>query len=704
MGNQITNGRNHKKNIIKLSLNSISTNSFVQDNLSLYNNKEKDIKKFAIDKEKIISNILYKNENKSINQIDLNKKSRINSHNNQIICLSSNSKKIVKPKKMENNNISSKIYLDKNICGRVKNYNKYDLNYNRIKNCKIYQNSSNEKNKLSHDNSKKTLNKEKDKNIIGTNNYFDMNEVNTIYYSNEDKDNKSSLNSSKFINFDIINEKITLTDRLELTNESNCNNNKLYQINKNELDKNIDLKKSNYFEIEFEDYIKKLNLDEVNLDKELIERPLYFEVNKKYKKNKSKKVFKNNIIDEKYKYLSKNRNKKIKSTLFGSNIFTNSFKKNKLNNITIVSKSYQNKKCESKRIAYKGMGDINSNSKNNIKEYNNKLSNKKQNIKTNFPYQQKLSRELYLNLKKEKSAIPISSSNQMISNFLYDISNSKEFNSFNDSKNSKKNDIIHKDYFNFKRLIHKNFYNLNVSDSIMSSKIKRNINFNNIKSLSTSRIESLSSKDKKLSKYVRKGVFDKYLKSSCQSVNSSQNKYIHKIGCSHGKKINLSNHNIIDEKIKKKKFKIIHIFKNSIFNHPVLSKSNDNKINNIKNNNIKKNNFFRNNDNKFIYKISSSSNNIFEKKCDFKLDNYKKMSNIEIKLLLNSKNSSIGERKISPIIKNKNFNNISNNYENQICISNKKIFKFKRKSFNLFAKNLNENQNKFKNILNSHCK
>ena len=61
--------------------------------------------------------------------------------------------------------------------------------------------------------------------------------------------------------------------------------------------------------------------------------------------------------------------------------------------------------------------------------------------------------------------------------------------------------------------------------------------------MSTSRIESLSSKEKKLSKYVRKGVFDKYLKSSCQSVNSSQNKYIHKIGCSHGKKINLSSHN-----------------------------------------------------------------------------------------------------------------------------------------------------------------
>jgi len=698
MGNQIVNGRNHKKNIIKLSLNSISTNSIIQDNLSLYNNKEKDIKKFIIDKEKFIPNILYENDNKSINQTELNKKAKINSYNNKIICLSSYPKKIDKTKKLENSNIPSKIYIDnlkQTIYNRTKNYDEYDLDDDRIKNNKIYQNSSKEKNKFSHDNFHNKLSKEKDKNSMGKNNLFDLEEVNTIYYSNED--NKSSLNSSKFINFDIINEKVTLTDRLELTNQSNYNNNKLYQINKIDLNKNKDLKKGKYFEIEFEDYIKKLNLEEVNLDKELIERPLYFEVNKKYKKNKSKKVIKNNNIDKNYKFLSINRNKKIKSSLFDSNIFTNSFKKNKLSNITILSKSYLNRKCESKRIPHEGIKDMNSNSKNNIKEYKNKLSNKKQNIKTNFPYQQNLSRELYLNLKKEKSAFPSINSNQLISNFLYDISNSKEFNSFNESKNSKNNDTIHKDYFNFKRLIHKNFYNLNNSDSLVSSKIKRNINFNNIKSVSTSRIETLSSKDKKLCKNGRNGVFGKYLKSSFQSVHSSQNKYIYKIGCSLGKKINLSSHNISDEKIKKKKYKIIHIFKNKIFNNSVLSKSNENKINRIKKNKIKKNNYFRNNDNNFICKRSSSRNNIFEFNSDYKFDNCKIKNNIEVKLLLNHKNSSIGNRKISPIIKNKNINNISNNNnKNKFSISNKKIFQFKRKSFNFISKNLNENQNKFK--------
>ena len=636
MGNQIVNGRNHKKNIIKLSLNSISTNSVIQDNLSLYNNKEKDIKKFVIDKEKFIPNILYENDNNSINQTELNKKAKINSYNNKIICLSSNSKKIDKTKKLENSNIPSKIYIDnikQTIYNRAKNYNEYNLDDDRIKINKIYQNPSNEKNKISHDNFHNKLSKEKDKNIIGKNNLLDLEEVNTIYYSNEDKDNKSSLNSSKFINFDIINEKVTLTDRLELTNKSNCNNNKLYQINKNDLNKNKDLKKGKYFEIEFEDYIKKLNLEEVNLDKELIERPLYFEVNKKYKKNKSKKVYKNNNIDKNYKFLSINRNKKIKSSLFDSNIFTNSFKENKLSNIDILSKNYQNKKYDSKRIPHEGIKDMNSNSKNNIKEYNNKLSNKKQNIKTNFPYQQNLSRELYLNLKKEKSAFPSINSNQLISKFLYDISNSKEFNSFNESKNSKKNDTIHKDYFNFKRLIHKNYYNLNISDSLVSSKIKRNINFNNIKSVSTSRIESLSSKDKKLCKNGRNGVFGKYLKSSFQSVHSSQNKYIYKIECSRGKKINLNSHNISDEKIKKKRYKIIHIFKNKIFNNSVLSKSNENKINRIKKNNIKKNNYFRNNDNNFICKKSSSRNNIFEYKSDYKFDNGKIKNNIEVKFL-----------------------------------------------------------------------
>jgi hypothetical protein len=214
--------------------------------------------------------------------------------------------------------------------------------------------------------------------------------------------------------------------------------------------------------------------------------------------------------------------------------------------------------------------------------------------------------------------------------------------------------------------------------------------------VSTSRIESLSSKDKKLCKNGRNGVLGKYLKSSCQSVHSSQKKYICKIGCSRGKKINLSSHNISDEKIKKKKYKIIHIFKNKIFHHSVLSKSNENKKNRIKNNNIKKNNYFRNNDNIFICKRSSSGHNIFEFNSDYKFDNYKRINNIDIKLLLNSKNPSIGKRKISPIIKNKNFNNISNNYKNKKSISNKKIFQFKRKSFNFIAKNLNENQNKFK--------
>ena len=185
MGNQIINGRNHKKNIIKLSLNSISTNSIIQDNLSIY--KEKDIKKFAIDKEKFIPNILYENDNKSINQTELNKKAKINSHNNKIICLSSYSMKINKPKEMENSLKSSKIYINNiknNFYNRTKiNYNGYNYNENRFKNCKILQNSSNEKNKLSHDNFLNKLNKDKDKdkNIIGKNKFLDLNMNKGLY-------------------------------------------------------------------------------------------------------------------------------------------------------------------------------------------------------------------------------------------------------------------------------------------------------------------------------------------------------------------------------------------------------------------------------------------------------------------------------------------------------------------------------------------
>ena len=114
------NGRNYKDNIIKLSLNSFSTNTAINnDNISAYNNKKlKNLKNIGFTEENYFSKILQSeqintyNKKSVLNNININKeylknsRNGVNSQKNKIIFLSSYSSK---KKKQNLNKRESKI-------------------------------------------------------------------------------------------------------------------------------------------------------------------------------------------------------------------------------------------------------------------------------------------------------------------------------------------------------------------------------------------------------------------------------------------------------------------------------------------------------------------------------------------------------------------------------------------------------------------
>ncbi len=172
MGNQVKNGRNDKNNIIKLSINSFSTNSAIQDNISSYNNKKiKYIKSPSKLNEKYFSKIFpSKNKGKNIKNYQLNKtninslnkesinnsKNTIFSQKNNIIFLSSYSLKTRKLKKK--NNINKK--LDKNNKTNINNkfvHNELDSKINIPKNQNNLKNIKKEKYKKSKDLKKRII-------------------------------------------------------------------------------------------------------------------------------------------------------------------------------------------------------------------------------------------------------------------------------------------------------------------------------------------------------------------------------------------------------------------------------------------------------------------------------------------------------------------------------------------------------------------
>ena len=329
MKNLAKNGRNYKNNIIKLSLNSFSTNSAIHDNFSSINSKklknfeknrkinEPNISKaFPSEKTSNISENK-KSYNNGNNKNSINKesiktvhKNSINSQKNLIILLSSYSLKEIPKKKGKNvikNNLQNNKPNNKNIHNEL---------YSKINNSGEKKLKNNEKEechrskKLICDIFKEFNKQKKSPNKNNRNKYIELMQMNSIQYTKDNQDNKSSIKSSKFINFDIIDEKISFIDGLDVMNLYDKKNN-----NKNQQQK--DSQNENNYEMEFEDYIKKLNLEEVNIDKELLERPLYYKNIIKFGKNSEKKINDNckcsynSAKPQNLNYLNNNKNTKL---------------------------------------------------------------------------------------------------------------------------------------------------------------------------------------------------------------------------------------------------------------------------------------------------------------------------------------------------------------------------------------------------------
>ena len=645
------NGRNYKDNIIKLSLNSFSTNTAINnDNLSANNSKKlKNFKNVGFTEENYppFKQINCCNKKSVFNNINTNKeyiknsKNVINSQNNKIIFVSSYSSKI--------NNSNKKHIIKNNISQKLNNNNK---EYNNTKT--IFTQIDKNKHKIINNNhsnniNKNNINKEKLYDILDKFNYKNDNNnninrklnIDSKYSVENTNEKKSSIKSSKFINFDLINENESIFDGIELTNYfiknvENKNNN-----NYNNL-------KDGFYEIEFEDYIKKLNLEEVNIDRELFERPLFYnrskKINSKPNTNKLKNYFKTSNCDS--NFLSK----KIKKNKCNKSIYINNIKKNLLRNSL---KENNGTKSKEKKLNKKN-NLINESNKQNKDKYKIKEKiNKIKNFSLNSDNKSKRIFDLYK--KQDKIGLSNSNSKLLISNNLYNINyTNKEINKNN---NSSKKEDMHKDYFNFKKIIKNNFNNINnfqITDFLLTSKQglpKKNpyINFQKSVNISLKKINSdVSSrndspkKNKKLHLQGRNDILSKYVKSNFNSTNISKVNNIYTTWNSFEN--NISSNNIIEEEINKKNYKIIKIFKNkkNLDENVCSDKNKDKKLTNndskIFNNKIYNNSIIKIKC-ALINKRNGSSNNILHIK-NFKnkiiLNNNNHDKNIKCNLLKNT--------------------------------------------------------------------
>ena len=258
----IVKGRNNNYSLNKLSLNSTSTNSFISDEKLKHKRKINSYKNLVKENNYHFDNFIINNDKLKIIE------------KNKIINFSCN-----KNDKSENNcelNLSQKIYIDnkfKNKKKLISLYTEYDSKINLNENNKIIDN-----NKFFINNKTKNYNEKigfkfsKMKENIQRTKYMKLNDINLFYINN-----KASLESSKskFINFDIIKERTSFIESLTNTKKTYLDN-----INKNNLIKIKENKSIEFIEIEFEDYIKKLNSENFNIDRELKERPLFQLINK----------------------------------------------------------------------------------------------------------------------------------------------------------------------------------------------------------------------------------------------------------------------------------------------------------------------------------------------------------------------------------------------------------------------------------------
>jgi hypothetical protein len=169
------------------------------------------------------------------------------------------------------NNDSTKFYLiNKSICKKIEDNNK------------IIRNPHNDDNKTYIINKHKNIN----------------------YNNNKNNNNDCNINlenDSKFINFDVINDNSELYDLSKIEDDLILNEKENKDIN-------------DEYEYEFEEYITKLNSNNINIDKQLNERPLFspFILNsdKKYNRKDSKRINNDNNLSKIIKKKINKRNKK----------------------------------------------------------------------------------------------------------------------------------------------------------------------------------------------------------------------------------------------------------------------------------------------------------------------------------------------------------------------------------------------------------
>ena len=267
MNNNIIKGRNSNNNLLKFTANSTSTNSAFNEDI-IQNSNKNIHKQYLYGKYKSNSeNKIIKYNSQNNNDINILKKfdkNSIDSEKNKIIdlpveCLNKN-------KNTYNYKLSQEVGIDnKNIIQKhkiISLYTEYDSKINYI-NINNHEKSlfKNEENNIRRIDIKFLKSPEKVSKIKIPSRKDDLDFFNI--------NNKASLESSKFINYNMIKEKTS-----DLTLKSTLN-----ILKQNQLKIQIYNSSDQNYEIEFEDYITKLNSGDFNIDKELKERPLFYLIN-----------------------------------------------------------------------------------------------------------------------------------------------------------------------------------------------------------------------------------------------------------------------------------------------------------------------------------------------------------------------------------------------------------------------------------------
>ena len=305
MNNNIIKGRNSKNNLLKSSANSTSANSAYYEDIIKNSNKKNNNRCFYRAYKSNSENKKFKYNSPSNNVINTFKKinkNSIDSEKNQIIYFPSG--RLSKNKNTYNYKLSQEVGINnKNINRKNKIialYTEYDSKINNI----------------DINRQKKYLFKNKENNIKRIDiKFLKSPEKNNKIRISSKKDeldflninNKASLESSKFINYNIMKEKTS-----DLTIKSSLN-----ILQQNQLKIQIYNRSNQNCEIEFEDYITKLNSEDFNIDKELKERPLFYLINN---------YLVNSKLNIKSKFHQKTEGDIFKKPIINDNNFTNNNK------------------------------------------------------------------------------------------------------------------------------------------------------------------------------------------------------------------------------------------------------------------------------------------------------------------------------------------------------------------------------------------